>query len=450
MRRQRVATGGRRAACAAFACLIVLSGSPFAAYAQDAGIASGGETVLLREAPGYDAVALGDVPDGSALDVTGAAMTAADGSSWLPVVVGGQSGYVPAGFVANDVAAPAPVDLLPETTDLAAAPDASVEPVDAAPGAPVDASSGEMAPAPVDEMAVEPAPIAAAPDATSATATTTESNLRAWPGMDAEVLQVLPPGAPLTVTGAAENGFIPVAGNGINGWIDADLIGAGTNPALPPPVLASSMTGDNAGIPAPETANVTPELDPATTAPATDPALASIAPPPDVLTGQSTGIIWPFSSGEWEVVQGYNGGTHQNRGGFAQYYYSIDWARSDGNTAGQPIYAPVSGSIQWTDRGSGGILIDAGNGYGVALFHVVVNGSASRGGSVERGQQIGVIAGPGDAGYMSMAHVEIAAWRLLDGGGHESVPFVGPNAIAGQEFPDTGGGNQHMGATVSP
>jgi uncharacterized protein YraI len=442
MRRPHFATGGRRTACAAFACLIVLSGSPFAALAQDAGIASGGETVLLRESPGYDAVALSDVPDGSALDVTGEPTTAADGSTWLPVVVAGQSGYVPAGYIASDVAAPAPADQPVEAAPIA--PDSSAQPAESALAAPAEATVGDMV--------VEPAPAAAASDSYSAnpTATTTESNLRAWPGTDAEVLQVLPPGAPLTVNGGAENGFVPVIGNGINGWINADLIGAETDPTLPPPVLASSMTGDNAGIPAPETANVTPALDPATTAPATDPALASIAPPPDVSTGQSTGIVWPFSGGEWEVVQGYNGGTHQNRGGFAQYYYSIDWARSDGNTAGQPIYAPVSGSIQWADRGSGGILIDAGNGYGVALFHVVVNGSVSRGGSVERGQQIGVIAGPGDAGYMSMAHVEIAAWRLLDGGGHESVPFTGPNAIAGQEFPDSGGGNQHMGATVSP
>lgn len=447
MRRLHVATGGRRAACAAFACLIVLSGSPFAAFAQEAGIASGGETVLLRDSPGYDAMALGDVPDGSALEVTGGPMTAADGSSWLPVVVGGQSGYVPAGYVASDVAAQTPVDQPIEAAP--AAPGSSTQPVEAAPVAPVDATSGEMTAAPVTDMAVEAVPVGA-PDTGSTSATTTESNLRAWPGMEAEVLQVLPPGAPLTVTGAAENGFVPVTGNGINGWIDADLIGAGTDPALPPPVLASSMTSTDPAIPAPETANVTPALDPATTAPATDPALASIAPPPDVSTGQSTGIVWPFSGGEWEVVQGYNGGTHQNRGGFAQYYYSIDWARSDGNSAGQPIFAPVSGSIQWADRGSGGILIDAGNGYGVALFHITVNNSVSRDGSVERGQQIGVISGPGGDGYMSMAHVEIAAWRLLDGSGHESVPFTGPNAIAGQEFPDSGGGNQYMGATVSP
>jgi hypothetical protein len=48
-----------------------------------------------------------------------------------------------------------------------------------------------------------------------------------------------------------------------------------------------------------------------------------------------------------------------------------------------------------------------------------------------------------------MAHIDITVWRLGDGG-HEAVPFTGPNAIAGQEFPDTGGGNQHMGARVSP
>jgi murein DD-endopeptidase MepM/ murein hydrolase activator NlpD len=158
--------------------------------------------------------------------------------------------------------------------------------------------------------------------------------------------------------------------------------------------------------------------------------------------------MWPFAGGEWEVVQGYNGATHNNRGGFAQYHYALDWARVDGDTAGQPVYAPVSGTIQWADRGSGGLMIDAGNGYGVAVLHVTVEG-VSRGDRVERGQRIGTISGPGGDGYMSMAHIEINAWRL-NGNGHESVPFVGQNAIAGQEFPDVGGGNQHMGARVTP
>ncbi len=170
---------------------------------------------------------------------------------------------------------------------------------------------------------------------------------------------------------------------------------------------------------------------------------------PEAAREESTGIAWPIAGGEWKVVQGYNTGTHTNRSGFAQYKYSLDWARVDGDTAGQPVFAPVSGTVQWVDRGSGGMLVDAGNGYGVAVFHVTLDRDLTRGGTVERGQRIGTISGPGGEGYMSMAHVDITVWRLT-GGGHESVPFVGPNAIAGQEFPDSGGANQHMGTTVTP
>ena len=69
--------------------------------------------------------------------------------------------------------------------------------------------------------------------------------------------------------------------------------------------------------------------------------------------------------------------------------------------------------------------------------------------AVEQGQRIGTISGPGGDGYMSMAHIDITVWRL-SGRGHESVPFIGPNAIGGREFLDSGGANQHMGATVTP
>jgi murein DD-endopeptidase MepM/ murein hydrolase activator NlpD len=366
-------------------------------------IASAGEPVLLRESPGFDAAVVMPLGDGSELDVAGAAMAAGDGSLWLPVVAYGQSGYVPAGYVTS--------------------------------------AAGEWVPSePAEPAALMPAlpePVAA-PDAapmTGAGATTTEANLRAGPGPEFEVLGILPPATAVSIDGVPENGYIPVSANGISGWVAVDLVAGGTAPGsaapLPAPVTAEDANPVPADVPAAET--VAP-------APAQAPAAAS---------SESTGIIWPFAGGEWKVVQGYNGGTHQNRGGFAQYHYSLDWARVDGNTAGQPVFAPVSGTVDWTDRGSGGVLIDAGNGYGVALFHVTLDGSAARGNSVSRGQPIGTISGPGGDGYMSMAHIEIAAWRLYDGG-HESVPFVGPNAIAGMEFPDNGGANQHMGATVTP
>jgi murein DD-endopeptidase MepM/ murein hydrolase activator NlpD len=391
--------------------------------AQEAGpaIASGGEAVLLRELPGYDAVVLTTLGDGSPLEIAGGEEYAADGSAWLPVVVAGQYGYIPAGYVASAPAAP---DALAAEAPVAAPDPALVQP------------EAEMTAAPVD------AGVAAG----AAAMTTTDANLRAAPSGEAEIMQVLPPGTPLSIDGAAENGFVPVSGNTGSGWIAAELLAAQTAAPLPSPVAdATAPTGDAATLtntlPAPLVAG---EADAANA-----PALETTDVPGKV-DRESTGIIWPFAGGEWQVVQGYNNGTHTNRGGFAQYKYSLDWARVDGGTAGQPVYAPVSGTIQWTDRGSGGILIDAGNGYGVALFHVTLDRGISRSGSVERGQVIGTISGPGGDGFMSMEHVEIACWRLLDGGGHESVPFVGANAIAGQEFPDDGGANQHMGKIVAP
>ncbi len=387
-------------------------------------IASSGEAVLLREQPGYDAAVLTTLGDGSPLEVTGGVVTAADGTSWLPAVAGGQSGYVPAGYVS---AAPLP-----------AAPADAPGSVPATVPEPIAASSMTSA------STLVPAPNPAAPGQPGA-ATTAAANLRSGPSATAEVLAVLPPGTSVSVDGAPSNGFVPVTGNGVAGWIAGDLLAGGSAPAAPLPAPVQETTT------VPPTGDVA--VPPSAAAPATDPVAAAApeapAPEPAVASSESTGIAWPFSGGEWEVVQGYNNGTHTNRSGFAQYKYSLDWARVDGDTAGQPVFAPVSGSVRWVDRGSGGMLVDAGNGYGVAVFHVTIDRGLARGGSVDRGQRIGTVSGPGGDGFMSMAHVDITVWRLVDGG-HEAVPFVGPNAIAGQEFPDTGGANQHMGARVAP
>ena len=382
-----------------------------------AAITSAGEPVLLREQPGYDAAVLANLGDGNPLDVAGEPVTAADGTSWLPVVAGGQSGYIPAGYVPA-----APVQMAP-----AVAPESGQESVPAPIAEPVASSM-------TSESALVPAPNpAAVAPVPSDTATITEANLRSGPGVDTGILAVLPPGTSLSIDGPAENGFVPVTGNGTSGWIAERLLGDAAAVAVPPAAPnANAPTGD---VPTP-----VPTAAPPSTSP--DPA-------PEAARGESTGIAWPIAGGEWKVVQGYNTGTHTNRSGFAQYKYSLDWARVDGDTAGEPVFAPVSGTVQWVDRGSGGMLVDAGNGYGVAVFHVTLDGDLTRGATVERGQRIGTISGPGGDGYMSMVHIDITVWRLA-GRSHESVPFVGPNAIAGQEFPDTGGANQHMGATVTP
>ena len=388
--------------------------------------APGGEPVLLRSEPSYDAAVLSSLADGTPVTVIDGPVTGPNATSWFNVEFGGQTGYVPAGTliagaaapVAEEVVAPPaeptvtdPVDEAPvtesrfATTDvnLRASPsyDADVLLVIPA-GAPVTGAGaaeptlgfqpvvyngiagwvdgaylgGEAVPAP--EEVPLPDPPTLDPDAsTGATTTTTtdDLNLRAGPDPAAAVLTVMPPGATVEITGAPENGFTPVRYGEQSGWAAAEYLGAGTD-------------DDTAPEPASSTAPDEPLAD--------DPVVEEPAS-----SGGGTGIAWPFSGGTWQVIQGYNNGTHTNRSAFAQYQYSLDWARTDGNTAGQPVYAPVSGTIQWVDRGSGGMLIDAGNGYGVAFFHVTLDGGFGSGQQIQQGQRLGVISGPGGDGYAS-------------------------------------------------
>jgi len=256
-------------------------------------------------------------------------------------------------------------------------------------------ASGSEAPAPAPDP--EPAPVEIA-----SMVTTTSLNLRADASLSGAVLTVIPSGATVSLTGDSQNGFLPVTYDGLNGWASAEFLGDGS----------------------------------------------TAGPEPAPVTGGS-GLIWPVSGGEWSIIQGYNGGTHQNRSGTAQYYYALDIARTDGNTAGQPVFAPASGTILWLDGGSGGIAIDMGNGYTVAMFHNTYDGGLTRGQWVEQGQYLGTISGPGGAGYASTPHVDITLWYTGEGG-RAAAPFSGGNAISGWDFPDTGGGNQHGGTTFNP
>ena len=151
-------------------------------------------------------------------------------------------------------------------------------------------------------------------------------------------------------------------------------------------------------------------------------------------------------------MQGYNGSSHQTQGDLWQYYYSLDLARRGGDTAGQPVSSPANGTVRWLDPWTGGISIDIGNGHAVALFHVTIDGGLQDGDPIRQGQSIGVISGPGGPGFAGTAHVHFALWQTSDGGNwsRNAVPFVGPYAISGQEFPDVGGSNQHRGTQFTP
>jgi len=378
------------------------------------------ESVELREWPGYDAPVLATLAGGAAAEVAGGVTMAADGSAWVPVVAGGQSGFLPAWVVAGAGSSPAESAAAEATPVSEAAALPAADPAAAVPDAPPAAAPAEVPPAPA---------------AGSTTATASDVNLRSGPSAEADVLTVLPPGMPVSVDGEAVDGFVPVTVDGTSGWVAAEFLTGGATAADVPAETAVPGTP-----PATPASSATPASEP----PSTPEAEAASRP-----ERASTGIIWPFRGGTWQVIQGYNNGTHQNRSAFAQYHYALDWARVDGETAGQPVYAPVSGTIEWVDRGSGGLLMNAGNGYGVALFHITLDGGIGSGGTVEQGQRIGVVSGPGGDGYMSTPHVDMTLWEL-SGGGHVATPFTGPHAIAGQEFPDIGGTNQHMGVQVTP
>ena len=232
--------------------------------------------------------------------------------------------------------------------------------------------------------------------------TTTEVNFREEPGLSSRVLQVVPFGTAVTATGDAANGFLAVTLDGVDGWMSADYLSE-TEPEAPP--------------------------------------------------AASYAIVWPMSGGEWKVSQGYNGPwTHYNSGGLWQYYYSLDIKRTDGDTAGQPIYAPASGTVRWTEVETGGIVIDMGNGYAVAMFHLEVDPSIADGDSIVQGQYVGYLAYPGGGGNGGSPHLHFNIWASTDGGNwsREAIPFTGAFAISGESFPDIGGGNQWSGYLIYP
>ena len=229
--------------------------------------------------------------------------------------------------------------------------------------------------------------------------TTSELNLRSRASTSSTVLLVMPSGVSVELTGQSSNGFLGVTYRGTSGWAFADYLDT------------SGGGGDGGGG-----------------------------------GGGSSNIILPVESGSgsgWKVIQGYNGGTHQGT-----YQNALDLARVGGGTAGSSVISPVSGTVLWNDFNSGGILIDMGNGYGVAMFHVTFDASLGRGDTVSQGQWLGTISGSGGNGYAVTPHVEIDVWDIASG--RVSAPFIGINALSGNELPNNGSYNQYGGMVFYP
>jgi uncharacterized protein YgiM (DUF1202 family) len=350
------------------------------------------DVVNLRAGPSESSEVLRVLPLGGPATITGA-----PSNGWTPVWYNGTAGYISADLLSAFTTTPqttaSPVSLAQQTAPVAA-PLVAADPA-------VESGSGELA-----------------------ATTLSDVNLRGAPDATAPIMGAIPAGATLTTLAGPEQGFYQVQYGQQIGWVSAEYL----------QVSATYLQQDNRNDASRQEGKV-----------------EGSAPAANAELGAG-GIIWPVSGGQWTIMQGYHGSSHQNQDGLYQYEFSLDLARVDGNTAGQPIYSPVNGVVRWTDPSTGGISIDIGNGHAVAMFHVTFNGGLEAGTPVQQGQVLGEISGPGGPGFMGTAHVHFTLWSTSDNGNWDrhAEPFTGQYTISGMDFPDAGSGNTYGGTQFSP
>lgn len=157
-----------------------------------------------------------------------------------------------------------------------------------------------------------------------------------------------------------------------------------------------------------------------------------------------TSVPLPFDQNEAvEIVQGYNGGTHQGAS-----IYGLDLVLADGETSGAPVLSPLDGTVAWAfapGEKTGCIEVLASDKqYGAMLCHVLLDRPFERGEKIHRGQQLGTVGAPGMVGNNGLAHVHMG----LHMGGHsdEIVPFSAPEGglpLDGWDLPASGADNEH-------
>jgi uncharacterized protein YraI len=251
---------------------------------------TGGNPVLLREAPYFGSAALATYPEGTPTDIVEGPVYSDDGTAWYGVTINGQTGYMAADYLIDSGQGANPA-LAEEAPAQTLADDASVA---------ADSPS---------------APAASLSDVPANPMTTADLNLRAGPSYDDAVLLVIPVGTPLTLTGDWSEGFAGATYEGQYGWVDSTWLGGGAAvapettkeanllqtaaPATDPAATTTEYVGDVTAPPAGDAAYV---LDVANmhAGPADTDAVLRVVP-----SGGAVTITGP-ASGDWTPVW-YNG-----------------------------------------------------------------------------------------------------------------------------------------------
>jgi hypothetical protein len=151
----------------------------------------------------------------------------------------------------------------------------------------------------------------------------------------------------------------------------------------------------------------------------------------------------PFAGGQAvRIVQGYNGGTHQGRSG-----YALDLVLAAGATSGVEVLSPIDGVVVWafapgTGNGCMGIAMRDGS-YSVTLCHVIFERAFKWREGIARGQVLGTVGPPGTVGNNGTAHVHLELHR--GSGARSPVPFAASDGLLleGVELALSGARNEH-------
>lgn len=152
----------------------------------------------------------------------------------------------------------------------------------------------------------------------------------------------------------------------------------------------------------------------------------------------SHALTLPADAGSrWEVIAGYNTGTHNGSNPWA-----LDIVRRDAPTAGSIVRAPLDGVVGYVS--SDCLTVDDGPDISVLLCHLYPSSGLRRGQAVSRGATLGTVAPDGEARNNGIAHIHIAVHSSAGGFG-PSIPMTGRYALEGHELWATGEWNAYGG-----
>lgn len=342
------ASGRRTAGLLALAALLVFSAFRAGHATADTvtsptGTVNSPDGLNLRSGPGQSYGVLAVMPNGATVTITGNPTS----DNWLPLQYSGQVGWADGAYITLNAAGTATPQAGGGTTAAAATPAANATP------APASATT-----------------------ATTATVVSSDGlNLRSGPDTSYNVVTVLPGGATVTVTGAANNQWYPVTANGQSGWVDGAYISLGANASTSGNAVITANAVSSTGGAAVNASAGSTSNSSASPTPAASPT-PSASPAPS--GGQRT-LAWPTNSRRISTV-------------FSPSHLGVDI--DEFPAGGNPVGASAPGTVTY----AGGdpccsyglhVIVDHGNGMETLYAHMS-SLAVKVGDVVKQGQKLGI------------------------------------------------------------